>query len=341
MIDEFMIRVEDLVKVYPGGTRAVDGVSFRVGRGEFFGFLGPNGAGKTTTIKVLATLLKKTSGRAVVAGYDVDRDAQAVRRSIGFAMQEVGLDDLSRGKDFLVLQGVLYGMSRRDAVARAAELLELVGLAHVSDRRVGTYSGGMRRGIDLIGALMHSPRLLFLDEPTTGLDPQSRLAIWEHLERLSSDGVTVFLTTQIMEEADRLCDRIAIIDQGAIVAEGSPAGLKAEVGGDVVHLTLAGQEDNGQLIDSAAALAAEQPFVKQVESVDGRLAVKVADGGGAAPELMRNLQEQGISVRNVTVSQPSLDDVFLKHTGRQIRSDEASQDETGQLLKPWLGVKRS
>ncbi len=340
MIDEFMIRVEDLVKVYPGGPHAVDGVSFHVGKGEFFGFLGPNGAGKTTTIKVLATLLKKTSGRAVVAGYDVDRDAQAVRRSIGFAMQEVGLDDLSRGKDFLVLQGVLYGMSRRAAVARSAELLELVGLADVSDRRVGTYSGGMRRRIDLIGALMHSPRLLLLDEPTTGLDPQSRLAIWEHLERLSSDGVTVFLTTQIMEEADRLCGRIAITDQGVIVAEGSPAGLKAEVGGDVVHLTLAGQGDNGQLIESAAALAAEQPFVKQVESVDGRLAVKVADGGGAAPELMRNLQEQGISVRNVTVSQPSLDDVFLKHTGRQIRSDEASEDEAGQLLKPWLGVKR-
>ena len=340
MNDEFMIRVEDLVKVYPGGTRAVDGVSFGVERGEFFGFLGPNGAGKTTTIKVLATLLKKTSGRALVAGYDVNRDAQAVRGSIGFAMQEVGLDDLSRGRDFLVLQGVLYGMSRRDAAARAGELLELVGLADVADRRVGTYSGGMRRRIDLVGALMHSPRLLFLDEPTTGLDPQSRLAIWEHLERLSADGVTVFLTTQIMEEADRLCDRIAIIDQGAIVAEGSPASLKAEVGGDVVHLTLAGRGENGQLINRAAALVAEQPFVAQVESIDGRLAVRVADGGEAAPKLMRNLQDQGISVQNVTVSQPSLDDVFLRHTGRQIRTDEASGDEAGQLLKPWLGVNR-
>ena len=340
MSDEFMIRVEDLVKVYPGGTRAVDRVRFRVGQGEFFGFLGPNGAGKTTTIKVLATLLKKTSGRAVVAGYDVDRDAQSVRRSIGFAMQEVGLDDLSKGRDFLVLQGVLYGMSRRDASVRAGELLELVGLADVADRRVGTYSGGMRRRIDLVGALMHSPQLLFLDEPTTGLDPQSRLAIWEHLERLSSDGVTVFLTTQIMEEADRLCDRIAIIDRGTIVAEGSPADLKAEVGGDVVHLTLADGGENGQLIDKAASLAAEQSFVRQVESVDGHLAVKVVDGGEAAPHLMRNLHDAGISVRNVTVSQPSLDDVFLKHTGRQIRADEASEDEAGQLLKAFLGVKR-
>ena len=215
-----MVEVRDLVKVYPNGTRAVAGIDFDVPREEFFGFLGPNGAGKTTTMKILATLLRKTSGVVTVAGYDVDADSKAVRRSIGFAMQEVGLDDLATGRDFLQLQGVLYGLSRREARRRADELLELVGLAHVAGQRVGTYSGGMRRRIDLVGALMHDPDILFLDEPTVGLDPQSRLAMWEHLDDLNAKGVTILLTTQVMEEADRLCRNIAIIDQGQIVAEG-------------------------------------------------------------------------------------------------------------------------
>ena len=233
-----MVLVEELVKVYPGGTRAVEGIDFTVARGEFFGFLGPNGAGKTTTMKILSTLLKKTSGRVVIAGYDVDHDPKSVRRAIGFAMQEVGLDDLSTGRDFLVLQGLLYGLSRAEARRRGEELLELVGLTAVAKRKVGTYSGGMRRRIDLVAALMHRPPMLFLDEPTTGLDPQSRLAIWEYLSRLNREGVTIFLTTQMMEEADRLCQRIAIIDRGQIVADGSPQTLKADVGGDVIHVTV-------------------------------------------------------------------------------------------------------
>ena len=216
------VLVENLVKVYSGDIRAVDGIDFSVAAGEFFGFLGPNGAGKTTTMKVLSTLLKKTSGRVVVAGHDIDRDAKAVRRSIGFAMQEVGLDDLATGRDFLRLQCVLYGLSNGEAHERAGELLDLVGLASVAKRRVGTYSGGMRRRIDLIAAMMHRPKLLFLDEPTTGLDPQSRIAIWDHLKQLNEQGVTIFLTTQMMDEADRLCRRLAIIDKGKIVAEGSP-----------------------------------------------------------------------------------------------------------------------
>ena len=177
------VLVENLVKVYSGEVRAVDGIDFSVAAGEFFGFLGPNGAGKTTTLKILSTLLKKTSGRVVVAGHDVDREAKAVRRSIGFAMQEVGLDDLATGRDFLRLQGVLYGLSQRESRERAEELLELVGLTSVAKRRVGTYSGGMRRRIDLVAAMMHRPNLLFLDEPTTGLDPQSRIAIWDHLKQ--------------------------------------------------------------------------------------------------------------------------------------------------------------
>ena len=236
MPDAVIVEVEQLVKVYAGGTRAVDGIDFIVKEGEFFGFPGPNGAGKTTTMKVMSTLLRKTSGRVTVAGHDVDADPKAVRRSIGFAMQEVGLDDLAKGKDFLVLQGVLYGLSRREAGRRADEMLDLVGLGHVAGRRVGTYSGGMRRRIDLVGALMHRPRLLFLDEPTIGLDPQSRLAMWDHLTQLNKEGVSILLTTQMMEEADRLCQRIAIIDQGKIVAEGSPRALKGEVGGDVIRV---------------------------------------------------------------------------------------------------------
>ena len=188
---EMMVEVEGLVKVYPNGTRAVMGIDFTVGQGEFFGFLGPNGAGKTTTMKILSTLLRKTSGRATVAGYDVDRDTKAVRASIGFAMQEVGLDDLATGKDFLVLQGVLYGLTQREAKVRADEMLELVGLTSVAKSKVGTYSGGMRRRIDVVAALMHSPPLLFLDEPTVGLDPQSRLAMWEHLMQINEQGVTI------------------------------------------------------------------------------------------------------------------------------------------------------
>ena len=236
MASEQMVFVDNLVKVYRGGTRASSGLHFSVNEGEFVGFLGPNGAGKSTTMKVLSTLLKKTSGEVVVAGYNVDTEPHQVRKSIGFAMQEVGLDDLATGWDFLVLQGLLYGLTRLQAKGRARELLELVGLVDVAKRKVGTYSGGMRRRIDMVAALMHRPPILFLDEPTTGLDPQSRLAIWEHLVELKNQ-VTIFLTTQMMEEADRICQRIAIIDRGNIVAEGSPQSLKAEVGGDVVHVT--------------------------------------------------------------------------------------------------------
>ncbi len=335
-----MVLVEELVKVYPGGVRAVDGIDFAVAPGEFFGFLGPNGAGKTTTMKILSTLLKRTSGRVVVAGHDLDHDPQAVRRSIGFAMQEVGLDDLAKGWDFLTLQGVLYGLSAREARRRAGELLELVGLTDVAGRRVGTYSGGMRRRIDLVAALMHSPPLLFLDEPTTGLDPQSRLAIWEHLKTLNRAGVTIFLTTQMMEEADRLCRRIAIIDRGLIVAEGSPQALKAEVGGDVVHITVdSALEGEGEaLMERARALVQERSYVSAVNVVDSTLAMTVPDGGAAVPDLMRLFHDNGVPVTNLSVASPTLDDVFLSHTGRTIRAEEASGDEAAQSWRPWLGL---
>ena len=328
MPDEQMVLVEKLVKVYPGGTRAVPGIDFTVAEGEFFAFLGPNGAGKSTTMKILSTLLRKTSGRAVVAGYDVDHDTMAIRRSIGFAMQEVGLDDLATGWDFLVMQGLLYGQAHKEARRRAGELLELVGLTSAAGRKVGTYSGGMRRRIDLVAALIHSPRLLFLDEPTTGLDPQSRLAIWEHLEQLNRDGVTMFLTTQIMEEADRLCGRIAIIDQGEIVAQGSPRSLKEEVGGDVITVAIesAGQDEHATQTIKAEALLKERQFVSAVDIGDDGLIIHVRDGGTAVPDLLRLFYENRIPVTNISVDTPTLDDVFLKHTGRKIRSESTGGD---------------
>ncbi len=339
---EKMVVVEDLVKVYPDGTRAVTGIDFTVDRGKFFGFLGPNGAGKTTAMKILSTLLRKTSGRVTVAGYDVDKHAKDVRRNIGFAMQEVGLDDLATGKDFLVLQGVLYGLPRQEARRRADELLELVGLTSVARRKVGTYSGGMRRRIDLVAALMHGPSLLFLDEPTVGLDPQSRLAMWEHLIQLNKQGVTILLTTQMMEEADRLCQSIAIIDRGQIVAGGSPRSLKAEVGGDVVHVTLdsAGNEADGALTKRAEELVKRRSYVDSVSSMDSSIAITVRDGSAAVPDLVTLLHENLIPVASLSVASPTLDDVFLKHTGRTIRSEEASGDEADRMMRPWMGLSR-
>ena len=337
-----MVEVRDLVKVYPNGTRAVAGIDFDVPREEFFGFLGPNGAGKTTTMKVLATLLRKTSGTVTVAGYDVDADSKAVRRSIGFAMQEVGLDDLATGRDFLQLQGVLYGLSRREARQRADELLELVGLAHVAGQRVGTYSGGMRRRIDLVGALMHDPDILFLDEPTVGLDPQSRLAMWEHLDALNAKGTTILLTTQVMEEADRLCRSIAIIDHGQIVADGSPESLKSEVGGDVVQIVLNGSGDgpDDALNERAEGLVRQQRYVDAVNRADGGIAITVKNGSAAVPDLVSLLHDNRVPVASLSVARPSLDDVFLKYTGRTIRAEEATGDEVGEMMRPMMGLKK-
>ena len=340
MTDGPAVRVEDLAKTYPGGVRAVDGISFEVDRGEFFGFLGPNGAGKTTTIKILATLLPKSEGRVEVAGLEVTREPKAVRQAIGVALQEVGLDDLSKGRDFLELQGLLYGLSRARARARAAELLELVGLSSVADRRVGSYSGGMRRRIDLAGALMHSPGVLFLDEPTTGLDPQSRIAVWEHLEELNAQGVTIFLTTQHMDEADRLCRRLAIIDHGRLVAEGSPAALKAGVGGDIVHVAYGPVEADDDRVETALSAVRALPGVRQAETSPGGMTVTVSDGGAAAPAVMRALQHADLSIANLSITRPSLDDVFLQHTGRQIRDSDADGDAEDRVWGQLMGVNR-
>src|SRR3954453_9819773 len=236
--DALAIQTRDLRRTFKGGVDAVRGIDLMIAPGEIFGFLGPNGAGKTTTVRILCTLLPPTGGSATVSGIDVVADAAEVRRRIGVALQEIGLDPVQTGRELLELQCGLYGITGAAARARAAELLELVGLIDAADRRTKTYSGGMKRRLDLASGLVHSPSVLFLDEPTTGLDPASRLTVWDEVRRINAAGTTVFLTTQYLEEADQLCDRVAIIDDGQLVAEGTPAQLKAGMGHDVVSISL-------------------------------------------------------------------------------------------------------
>jgi ABC-2 type transport system ATP-binding protein len=337
-----IVEVANLVKVYPNGVRAVADVSFNVEPGEFIGLLGPNGAGKSTIIKIMATLIRKTSGKVIVAGYDIDTQALDVRRNIGVALQDVGLDDLANARDFLKLQGMLYGLPRNKAESRAEELLELVGLKSVANRKVGTYSGGMRRRVDLVSALMHDPTVIFLDEPTTGLDPQSRLNIWEYLQQLNQAGKTIFLTTQLMDEADRLCQRIAIIDNGKIVASGVPKELKAEVGGDVITLNLDSVQPDSKdsVVERAESIIAGREYVLSTNKLDNSLNITVKEGGRVIPDILRLLQEERITVTNLSLSSPTLDDVFLKYTGRKIRTEEAQSSAENQAARSILRVGR-
>ncbi len=303
---------EDLRKTYAGGVEAVRGVSFEIGEGEAFGLLGPNGAGKTTTMRMLGTLLTPTGGRATVAGHDVVTAAAAVRRSIGFAMQEAGLARFATGREHLLMMGRLYGLSRAQARARADELLALFDLEESADRQVRTYSGGMRRRIDLACGLVHRPRLLFLDEPTTGVDPASRAALWDELRRLQTAGFSLFLTTHYLEEADRLCERLAIVDRGVVVAEGTPASLKAEVGADVVTIDT----------DDAAGVAAAIEHLGRARVGAGQVTLELPDGAAAVAPIVGRLRELGLPVGSISVAQPTLDDVFLRHTGGTIAERE-------------------
>ncbi len=322
-----VIEARDLVKVYRGGVRAVDGISFSVGPGEFFGFLGPNGAGKTTTIRILATLLEATSGEGRVDGLDVRRAAPEIRRRIGFAMQSVGLDNLASGRENLMLIGRLYRVPGPDLRRRVDELLALMNLTEAANKLVGTYSGGMRRRLDLATSLLHRPIVLFLDEPTEGLDPQSRSALWEELRGVSRAGTTMFLTTHYMEEADRLCDRIAIVDNGRIVVEGTPAELKRGIGSDVVELQLAADgpdELERQQAEVCRLLDGFEPLAR-LEPSDGGVALYVTGAATAIPEIVRRLDGNGVRLASLTMSQPTLDDVFLKYTGKRIRAEEADR----------------
>ncbi|HEX4188197.1 MAG TPA: ATP-binding cassette domain-containing protein [Solirubrobacteraceae bacterium] len=317
------IAARSLTRTFKGGIEAVRGIDLAVAEGEVFGFLGPNGAGKTTTVRMLCTLLPPTSGSATVAGLDVVDDAAGVRRRIGVALQEIGLDPVQTGRELLELQCGLYGITGRRARERTNELLRLVGLTDAAERRTKTYSGGMKRRLDLATALVHSPEVLFLDEPTTGLDPASRLAIWEETRRLNASGATVFLTTQYLEEADKLCDRLAIIDGGRIVAEGTPEELKGEMGHDVVSVSLNGAD----AVATKAALTGLRGLERVVAQSDA-LALYVEDGAALIAEIVRRLDRDGLRVGAIAVARPSLDDVFLKATGRRLEGAVQEEEQT-------------
>jgi ABC-2 type transport system ATP-binding protein len=307
------IEVENLVREFRKGPRAVDGIDLAVSPGEIYGFLGPNGAGKSTTVLMLTTLLPPTSGCARVGGYDVVHQGAQVRAVIGAALQEAALDAILTGREHLLLQGTLQGLPGEYRRRRAQELLERVGLTEAADRRVGGYSGGMKRRLDLALALVHSPQILFLDEPTTGLDVQSRAALWEEVARLAHDeGMTVFLTTQYLEEADALADRIGIIDHGRIVAEGTPARLKAEIGSPSVEVTPA----DSQAGDRLAELLAD--FGEMRRNGRGAVSVQLPGGEAQLAEIVRILDRANLKVDTLQLHQPSLDDVFLAKTGRKL-----------------------
>jgi ABC-2 type transport system ATP-binding protein len=315
------ISVENLIKHYPGDVKAVDGVSFHVKAGSIFGFLGPNGAGKSTTIKILTTLALPTGGRAFVGGYDVVDQAKEVRRIAGVALQDIGIDPLMKSMELLTLQGQLFGARRADAEARARELLELVNLTDAVDRRVGTYSGGMRRRLDLAMALVHQPRILFLDEPTTGLDPASRRDVWDEVRRLNQRlGITIFLTTQYLEEADELADVVAIIDRGQIATEGSPAKLKAALGGESINLLF---EDRA----TAEQAVAELNGMGDRLQLDRDVVRLYMDGAaGAIPAVVNRLQQAALDPISLTLTQPTLDDVFLQVTGQRLQAEGPALD---------------
>ena len=327
---EAAIQAEQLVREFKKGPRAVDGIDLAVSPGEIYGFLGPNGAGKSTTVHMLTTLLPPTSGTARVAGFDVVRQGPQVRQHIGAALQEAALDPLLTGREHLRLQASLQGISRAERVRRAEELLARVGLGEAADRKVRGYSGGMKRRLDLAMALVHRPQILFLDEPTTGLDVQSRTALWGEVGRLArDDGVTVFLTTQYLEEADVLADRVGIIDHGRIVAEGTPASLKAEVGRPTVEAIPASGDD---LPRTAEIL---ERYGERVASTKG-VAVRLNDGQFGLYEIVRALDADGLEAENIQIHQPSLDDVFLAKTGRSLEGAEAEDEEErrGLAMEP-------
>jgi ABC-2 type transport system ATP-binding protein len=292
-------------------VKAVDGVDLRIEAGEIVGFLGPNGAGKSTTVRMLTTLLRPTGGSARVAGFDIVREANDVRRNIGVALQDAAIDPLMTGRELLLLQAVLYGIPKSRHHHKAGELLERVGLSAAGDRRVGTYSGGMRRRLDLALSLIHEPSVLFLDEPTTGLDPMSRIALWEEIRRLNGDGTTVLLTTQYLEEADQLAERIAIIDHGRIVREGRPAELKAEVGFPTLFVNV-----DREHTERASGVLGE--FGPLRPTAEGTLGVGLERGAGAVSQVILRLDEAGIVVHHLELNEPSLDDVFAEATGYRI-----------------------
>jgi ABC-2 type transport system ATP-binding protein len=316
-----MIETHDLRRTFKSRkseVEAVRGVDLSVGAGEIFGFLGPNGAGKTTTLRMLATLLTPTSGEATIAGADLRREPQQVRERIGYVPQGGSTDPAETGRGELVIQGRLYGMNKSDAQARALELLAALDLEAAADRTTSTYSGGMKRRLDVGLGIVHRPAVLFLDEPTTGLDPQARARMWDEIRLLRAGGTTVFLTTHYLEEADALADRLAIIDHGKIVAEGTADELKRQVAGDVVTLVVSGATEH------VLEAVRRQSFVREATSEDGVVRLYVDRGETAVPLLLRVLDGEGLEASSIALHRPSLDDVFLLQTGRSLRDEAAA-----------------
>jgi ABC-2 type transport system ATP-binding protein len=304
---------------------AVRGVDFSVGQGEIFGLLGPNGAGKTTTMRMMTTLLPVDAGEALVAGLDVKRHPAQVRERIGYVSQLGGADELATGRENLVLQGRLYGLGRHQAEANVEEVMGVLDLAEIADRRAKTYSGGQRRRLDLALGIVHAPEVLFLDEPSTGLDPQNRANLWEHVRRLRQRGTTIFLTTHYLDEADALCDRVMIVDHGQVVAAGTPRELKRQVSGDRVVLVLKAGAD----AHAALARIGTLEFVREASLQEQSLQLYVEDGTRALPEIIRHLDAGGVGIGSINLSEPSLDDVFLAKTGRSLRDGDGPKANRG------------
>ncbi len=324
-----IIHVENLVKIYKGGIRAVDSINLNIKKGEIYGFLGPNGAGKTTTVKMLTTMIKPTSGNAIINGLDVIKDQAKVRKMIGLVPQDLSVDDDLKGIENLELQASFYGIPKDDARERANELLKLVDLYEAKDRYVSTYSGGMRKRLDLITGLIHNPEILFLDEPTLGLDVQTRAKMWDYISKLRKEyGITIFLTTHYLEEADSLCDRIGIIDHGKIVVEGSPSELKAKVGFDVVDIVV----DNPELFKNILN------DVSDISMMDNKtIRFKVPESEVYLPKLFQKIYENRLKIQRIRVEKPSLDSVFIKYTGKEMREHESEEE----IMRTMRAIRRA
>ena len=324
-----IVNVKNLSKVFDKEIVAVDNVSFQVKKGEIFGFLGPNGAGKTTTIKILTTLLQPTKGQVNIATFDVVKNPDEVRSSIGIVPQALTLDDDLKGMTNLLLSAKLYHVPDKIAKERADELLELVGLKDAAGRDVSTYSGGMRKRLELIIGLIHNPKVLFLDEPTLGLDIQTRSVIWDYLKKLNKEnGLTIFITTHYLEEADLLCDRIAIIDQGKVLIEDTPSNLKQKLGGDIIEIS----------VDShvkAKDLISEMDYVEKIDVVEEKLRIKAEKGDEVLPLILEICKVNNIKVKTVSLSRPSLDEVFLEYTGKSMRDTGTGFSDNSAMQRLW------
>jgi len=324
-----IVNVKNLSKIFDKEIVAVDNVSFQVKKGEIFGFLGPNGAGKTTTIKILTTLLQPTKGQVNISSFDVVKNPDGVRSSIGIVPQALTLDDDLKGMTNLLLSAKLYHVPDKIAKERANELLELVGLKDAARRDVSTYSGGMRKRLELIIGLIHNPKVLFLDEPTLGLDIQTRSVIWNYLKKLNKEnGLTIFITTHYLEEADLLCDRIAIIDQGEVLIEDTPSNLKQKLGGDIIEIS----------VDShvkAKELISELDYVEKIDVVEEKLRIKAEKGDEVLPLLLEICKVNSIKVKTVSLSRPSLDEVFLEYTGKSMRDTGTGFSDNSAMQRLW------